>query len=166
MKKLTGALVLSFSLLLISGCRSSGETRGAEDASTPASDSSSGQPPTAGGALKEAKETLKNREAAGAGSTDSGTGSSGQGLTADKTSAGGSAAAPPSDAERQAQENCLDKWLTEKKMDRYGHPEGTMYAGGSPLFNERTGESRDRLEYVYERLPEARKACASASKTQ
>jgi hypothetical protein len=166
MKKLTGALVLSCSLLLISGCRSAGETRDAEDASTPSSGSTSGQPPpTASGALKEAKETLKDREQAGTGSTDSGT-SSGKGLTTDKTSAGGSTATPLSDAERQAQENCLDKWLTEKKMDRYGHPEGTMYAGGSPIFNERTGESRDRLEYVYERLPEARKACAASTKTQ
>ncbi len=161
MKKLTGALVLSFSLLLISGCRSAGETREAEDASTPPSGASSGQSPTAAGDLKEAKDPLKNREEAGTGSTDSGT-TSGQELTAGKTSAGGSTAAPLSDAERQAQENCLDKWLMAKKMDRYGHPEGTMYAGGSPIFNERTGESRDRLEYVYERLPEARKACASA----
>lgn len=163
MKKLTGALVLSFSLLLISGCRSAGETRDGQDASTPPSDSSSGKSPITSGAVKEVQETLERRRDAGTGSADTGTG---QGPTADKTSAEGSTAAMLSPAEHQAQENCLDKWLKEKKMDPYGHPEGTMYAGGSPLFNERTGESRDRLDYVYERQPEAKKACASASKTK
>ncbi|HVG57329.1 MAG TPA: hypothetical protein VNA24_02150 [Hyalangium sp.] len=158
MKKLTGALVLSFSLLLISGCRSAGETRDAEDASTPSSDSSSGQPIPE--AIKAAKETL-NKDA-GSGSADADTGS-GQGNTPEKPLTGGSTAAALSPAERQAQESCVDKWLTEKKLDRYGNAEGTMYAGGTPLFDERTGESRDRLDFVYERQPEARKACAGAA---
>ena len=60
-------------------------------------------------------------------------------------------------------EACVDRWLQEHKMDQFGHPEGTMYAGGSPLFNEATGESKDRLEYVFGRNPEARKACAAKS---
>jgi hypothetical protein len=59
-----------------------------------------------------------------------------------------------------AAESCVDRWLAANKMDRYGHPEGTMYAGGSPLFNEATGESKDRLEYVFGRNPKAREACA------
>jgi hypothetical protein len=63
---------------------------------------------------------------------------------------------------KEAVEACVDRWLTAKKLDRYGHPEGTVYAGGTPLFNEATGESRDRMEYVFERQPEARQACASA----
>jgi len=66
---------------------------------------------------------------------------------------------PPSDATTAA-ESCVDRWLAANKMDRYGHPEGTMYAGGSPLFNEATGESKDRLEYVFGRNPKAREACA------
>lgn len=64
---------------------------------------------------------------------------------------------------RAAVESCVDRWLQERKLDTYGHPEGTMYAGGTPLFNEATGESRDRLEYVFSRQPEARKACADKS---
>jgi hypothetical protein len=64
------------------------------------------------------------------------------------------------DGERALLESCVDRWLQAKKMDRYGHPEGTMYAGGTPLFNEATGETKDRLEYVFGRQPEARKACA------
>ncbi|WP_257446917.1 hypothetical protein [Archangium lipolyticum] len=62
--------------------------------------------------------------------------------------------------ERATVEACVDRWLQANKMDRYGHPEGTMYAGGTPLFNEATGETTDRLEYVFARQPEARKACA------
>ena len=165
MKKLNGALVLSLSLLLVSGCRSAGETRDTADASTPSSDSGARGSAPPGEALWKTKEKLEKRKDADTRPTDADAGSE-KDLTADKTSAGGSASASLSDAERQAQENCLDKWLTEKKMDRYGHPEGTMYAGGSPLFNERTGESRDRLQYVYERLPEARKACATAAQPQ
>ncbi|WP_309890731.1 hypothetical protein [Archangium sp.] len=71
----------------------------------------------------------------------------------------------PSDA-TTAMESCVDRWLEGKKLDRYGHPEGTMYAGGSPLFNEATGESKDRMEYVFARQPEARKACAAAKSGQ
>jgi hypothetical protein len=38
-----------------------------------------------------------------------------------------------------------------------------MYAGGSPIFNEMTGEARERLDYVYERQPEAQKTCTTAA---
>lgn len=54
---------------------------------------------------------------------------------------------------------CVDAWLKAKKLDRYGSPEGTMYAGGTPLFDERSGERAERLPFVYERHPEARRAC-------
>jgi hypothetical protein len=57
-------------------------------------------------------------------------------------------------------EACLDGWLRERKLDPYGHPEGTMYTGGTPLFDERTGERKDRVAYVLEGHPEARRACA------
>ena len=60
-------------------------------------------------------------------------------------------------------ESCVDRWLAANKMDRFGHPEGTMYAGGSPLFNEATGESKDRLEYIFGRNPKAREACGPKS---
>ena len=62
-------------------------------------------------------------------------------------------------ASRAAEEACVDKWLAERKLDPYGSPEGTLYAGGTPLFNERTGEQVDRLDYVYKRQPLAREAC-------
>jgi hypothetical protein len=62
-------------------------------------------------------------------------------------------------ASRAAEEECVDQWLAARKLDPYGNPLGTMYAGGTPLFDERTGEHVDRLAYVYRRQPLAREAC-------
>ena len=80
------------------------------------------------------------------------------------TDAAQDAGSPAQDGgSRAAQEACVDRWLQEHKLDRYGHPEGTMFAGGSPLFNEATGETRDRLEYVFARQPDALKACPATA---
>lgn len=94
------------------------------------------------------------------------TGSTGNTLTAPS---GGGTQAPDANkaqagtqtpgGDRAAVESCVDRWLQEHKLDQYGNAEGTMYAGGTPLFNEATGETRDRLEYVFSRQPEAKKAC-------
>ncbi len=50
----------------------------------------------------------------------------------------------------------IDRWIKEKKLNRYGDPKETVYAGGTPLFDERTGRTRDRYEYILERHPELR----------
>lgn len=54
---------------------------------------------------------------------------------------------------------CVDAWLNAQGLDRFGHPEGTMYTGGTPLFDEATGEQKDRLDYIFSRHPAAQKAC-------
>ncbi len=69
-------------------------------------------------------------------------------------------------AARAREEKCLDRWLAERKLDPYGMPEGTMYAGGTPLFDEATGRRIDRLEYVYMKHPEAKTACAPRQKAR
>lgn len=69
-------------------------------------------------------------------------------------------------AARAREEKCLDRWLAERKLDPYGMPEGTMYAGGTPLFDEATGRRIDRREYVYRKHPEAKTACAPAKKAR
>jgi hypothetical protein len=51
----------------------------------------------------------------------------------------------------------IDRWIKEKGLNSYGDPKDTVYAGGTPLFDERTGRSRDRYEYILERHPELRK---------
>jgi len=69
-------------------------------------------------------------------------------------------------AARARAEKCVDRWLAERKLDPYGSPAGTMYAGGTPLFNEATGRQIDRLDYIYRKHPEAKAACAPAPKTR
>lgn len=47
----------------------------------------------------------------------------------------------------------VDEWLKTKNLNEYGDEQGMMYMGGTPLFNEMTGESKDRLEYLIEKFP-------------
>jgi hypothetical protein len=50
----------------------------------------------------------------------------------------------------------IDRWIKEKRRNPYGDAPDTMYAGGTPLFDERTGRARDKYEYILERHPELR----------
>jgi len=52
------------------------------------------------------------------------------------------------------QKDKIDNWLKENSFNRYGDPIETMYTGGTPLFNEATGESIERFEYVLKKLPD------------
>lgn len=54
----------------------------------------------------------------------------------------------------QATKEKIDQWLAEKKLNRYGDPVGTFYAGGTPLFNEATGETKNRFEYILSKHPD------------
>lgn len=67
---------------------------------------------------------------------------------------------PRTRAAQASEEACVDRWLADRGLDRYGSPPGTMYTGGSPLFDESTGVTMCRLEYVYARHPDALQACA------
>jgi hypothetical protein len=71
-----------------------------------------------------------------------------------------SEAKPGADAGRAAEEACVDAWISKNHLDPYGSPEGTMYAGGTPLFDEATGERTDRLEYLYAHHPDVKRACS------
>lgn len=51
----------------------------------------------------------------------------------------------------------IDEWIAAEGRNKFGDPQGTMYAGGTPLFDERTGRMRDRYEYILEKHPELRK---------
>ncbi len=48
----------------------------------------------------------------------------------------------------------IDQWIIDKGLNRYGDPIGTMYAGGTPLFDEKTGAMTDRYEYIIKRYPD------------
>jgi hypothetical protein len=53
----------------------------------------------------------------------------------------------------------VDRWLASQKLDAFGAPEGTMYPGGTPLFDETTGQRTPRLAYLARHRPEALQAC-------
>lgn len=42
----------------------------------------------------------------------------------------------------------IEVWIIEQGLNQYGDPEDTVYIGGTPLFNERTGESIDKYKYI------------------
>jgi hypothetical protein len=50
----------------------------------------------------------------------------------------------------------IDRWIAQHGLNLYGDPPDTMYTGGSPLFDERTGIFKNRYEYILERHPELR----------
>lgn len=54
----------------------------------------------------------------------------------------------------QTNKKNIDEWLVDNGLNRYGDLQDTMYAGGTPLFNEMTGESIDRFDYLLAKYPD------------
>lgn len=52
------------------------------------------------------------------------------------------------------QKDKIDKFLEDNNLNRYGDAIGTMYAGGTPLFDEIKNESIDRFDYIQNKHPE------------
>lgn len=52
------------------------------------------------------------------------------------------------------QMNQIDEWIEENDLNEYGDPLNTLYTGGTPLFNEATGEVMDKYEYIIDKHPE------------
>ncbi len=50
----------------------------------------------------------------------------------------------------------IERWIKATGRNEFGDPPDTVYAGGNPLFDMRTGETRDRHDYILERHPEVR----------
>jgi hypothetical protein len=87
---------------------------------------------------------------------------------------GTSAARPTPPAERAApapvaasriqldakQTECVERWLKGHGLDDYGNPNGTLYAGGTPTFDETAGRYVDRWTMVAKNRPEALQSCA------
>ncbi len=48
----------------------------------------------------------------------------------------------------------IDEWVRSNGLNPYGDPQGTMYSGGTPLFDESTGLTKDRYQYILEQHPE------------
>jgi len=58
----------------------------------------------------------------------------------------------PETTSTQAQQ--IEDWIKQNNLNRYGDPKEMMYTGGTPLFNERTGQSIDRYEYILRNHPD------------
>jgi len=56
-------------------------------------------------------------------------------------------------------QECVDGELAKRKLNEFGDPEGTHYAGGTPLMNEVSGKSTDRVEHVFAKHPDIKTAC-------
>lgn len=70
-------------------------------------------------------------------------------------------AAPVTDPAVSARAACVDAKLGALHLNPYGDPIDTVYAGGSPLFDEKTGAARDRIQYVLAKRPDLEQACAA-----
>ena len=67
-------------------------------------------------------------------------------------------AACPREHEKPAP-SCLDQQLEQRGLNQFGDPPDTVYLGGTPLFDEKTGRRTDREAYVFGKHPEIAKAC-------
>ena len=55
-------------------------------------------------------------------------------------------------ATQDERRTALDAYMSDGgELNNYGDPAPTMYTGGSPLFNESTGESTSKEDYHMER---------------
>jgi hypothetical protein len=68
---------------------------------------------------------------------------------------------PPAAAPDAQAASCVERWLAGRDLNQYGDPAGTMYTGGTPLFDERTGKTTDRMEYLLRKHPDLKQACPS-----
>ncbi len=52
------------------------------------------------------------------------------------------------------QKERIDLWLLTNGYNRYGDAKDIYYTGGTPLFDEASGETKERYEYIIERHPD------------
>lgn len=47
----------------------------------------------------------------------------------------------------------IDLWIKDNNLNQYSDPKDTVYTGGTPLFDEKTGQRIDRYEYILKKHP-------------
>jgi len=52
------------------------------------------------------------------------------------------------------QKKKIDAWLEEKGLNRYGDAKNAVYTGGTPLFDEKTGQPIERYAYILNKFPD------------
>jgi len=48
----------------------------------------------------------------------------------------------------------IQNWISKNNLNQYGDPQNTIYAGGSPLFDESTGQTIDLYSYILGKHPD------------
>jgi hypothetical protein len=48
----------------------------------------------------------------------------------------------------------VEKWILDNGLNQFGDPAGTAYSGGTPLIDEKTGQTIDRLDYIVTKHPD------------
>lgn len=48
----------------------------------------------------------------------------------------------------ESEKKLIEQWLKENDLNEFGDPKDTIYTGGTPLFDERTGRTIDKFEYI------------------
>lgn len=48
----------------------------------------------------------------------------------------------------------VERWIEDNNLNKYGDPMDTFYIGGTPLFDERTGEKMNRFDYIAKMHPD------------
>lgn len=48
----------------------------------------------------------------------------------------------------------IGNWIIKNGLNQYGDPVGTVYAGGTPLIDEKTGRVLDRMDYILDKHPD------------
>jgi len=75
--------------------------------------------------------------------------------TVKENKVGGFSVAPSSAGDLTVeQKEKIEKWLTDNSLNRYGDAMDIFYAGGTPLFDEATGKSIERFEYILKNHPD------------
>jgi hypothetical protein len=52
------------------------------------------------------------------------------------------------------EEKLVDAWIESHGLNQYGDEATRMYVGGTPLFDETTGATMDRYDYIVRRHPD------------
>lgn len=61
---------------------------------------------------------------------------------------------PWNDGTESSENVLIDKWIAKNNLNEYGDPSDTFYIGGTPLFDEATGRTKDRYEYIIAKHPD------------
>jgi len=48
----------------------------------------------------------------------------------------------------------IDQWIIDNSLNEFGDPQDSMYAGGTPLFDEMTGKVIEKYDYIVAKHPD------------